>query len=191
MFPQVTNALDGRMWVFSLLLLLFQPQTSLLLIPSQGNGKELYDDYVEHELGALQTLRDHLSSAAYGSKTTSESNQGSSLDSPSSSSHTSKGSSAKASSSHSAELADQVGKEVDIELGETIHYANLGQESLHLLCCIEKGRYRIDLHQELITNISDDRSLFRTLRRVYHDQRGRMRPYWSLRSVHSIHFMKV
>lgn len=160
---------------------------------SQARGRRLYDDYIEYEPGALQPLRDYVSSAVYGSKRTSNNSQGSTLsdnDSDSSSPALNR-SLAKASGSDAKEVADQVVREVDVELGDSGHRANLDQESLHLLCCIERGRYRIDLHQELITNISDDRSLFCTLRRIYHEQRGRMRSYWSLRTVHSIHFMKV
>lgn len=62
---------------------------------------------------------------------------------------------------------------------------------LHLFSCIERGRYKVDLQQKLVTDISHDRELFRALRTQYHENRGRVRSYWSLRAVHSIHFMKV
>jgi hypothetical protein len=71
----------------------------------------------------------------------------------------------------------------DVELGET--------RTLHLLYCMEKGRHSVELYQELITHITDDQQLFHLLRNSYYTHRGRFRPYWSLKTVHSIHFMKV
>lgn len=75
--------------------------------------------------------------------------------------------------------------ETDLELGD------LSTERLHLLYCIERGTHGFELHIEPIKHITDDRQLFRTLRQSYVEQRGRFRPYWSLRTVDSIHFMKV
>jgi hypothetical protein len=73
----------------------------------------------------------------------------------------------------------------DIEQGQS------PTRQLHLLCCLEKKRHTVDLRQELITHVTNDRELFRALRNGYHIQKGKLRPFWSFRTVSSIHFMKV
>ncbi|KAL3962979.1 hypothetical protein ACCO45_004502 [Purpureocillium lilacinum] len=159
-------------------------------------GKTLYDDYVEHEPGALHALQDYLNSSAYRSKSIPTSGQvhGSSM-SPSSPSASSTNS-MQASTSGCAVIADQARKtplgntrtsrfREDIEMGE------VSTNTLHLLSCMERGRFGADLRSEVVTNIKDDGQLFHTLRKSYHGHRGRLRPYWSLRTVYSIHFMKV
>lgn len=75
--------------------------------------------------------------------------------------------------------------QTDVELGEIVSHPPL------LLSCLEKGRYAVELRQESIIGVADDRQLFYTLRRMYHEHRGRLRPMWSLKTLHSIHFMKV
>ncbi|PVH90880.1 hypothetical protein DM02DRAFT_546931 [Periconia macrospinosa] len=154
-------------------------------------GKRLYDDYVEHEPGALQALQEFLNASAYRTRMTPE---GDHTSSPSGLSYTFNSSLAWVHSSNSSDIADQMRKTVgssrsnydrkDAELGE------MSTRTLHLLSCMEKGGHSVELHQEIITNVTDDRQLFHTLRRSYHEHRGRFRPYWSLRTVHSIHFMK-
>ncbi|KAM5363817.1 hypothetical protein ACJZ2D_011793 [Fusarium nematophilum] len=155
-------------------------------------GKLLYDDYVEHEPGALQDLQAYLNSSAYRSGTGSSSGNSpeSSIWTPSSP----PGSSVQASNSESSDIADQHPKapsnarisrfREDLELGE------LSATTLHLLSCMEQRRYAVVLHQELVTHITDDRNLFRTLRDSYHEHRGKLRGYCSLRTIHAIHFMK-
>lgn len=136
-----------------------------------------------------------MNASAYRTKITPEGSQGR-TSSRSVPSHTSNSSSAWARSSDSGDIADQAREtpigsirsnrvRKDVELGE------ISTRTLHLLSCMEKGRHTVELHQELITHIMDDRQLFHTLRRSYHEHRGRLRSYWSLRTVHSIHFMKV
>ena len=143
---------------------------------------------MEHESGALHALQDYLNTTAYRTETTSKGGQGR-APIRSIPSHISDRYSAQVSSSDSGDItAQRLGE--DIELGESASRTDLG-ETLHLLYCIEKGRYTIDLHHELITNVPDDRTLFRTLRHIYHQNKGKLRPYWSLRTVNSIHFMKV
>ena len=62
---------------------------------------------------------------------------------------------------------------------------------LHLFTCVERGKHKVDLQQQLITDISHDRELFLTLRQRHRECKGLLRLYWSLRTVHSIHFMKA
>lgn len=75
--------------------------------------------------------------------------------------------------------------QMDVELGEMVSHPPL------LLSCLERGRYAVELRQESIIGVADDRQLFYTLRRIYHEHRGRLRPIWSLKTLQSIHFMKV
>lgn len=74
---------------------------------------------------------------------------------------------------------------VEVELGKTAN------ETLHLLSCTQKGRYAVALHQNLVTDITDDRKLFQMLRDSYFKQRGDLRPYWALKTLQGIHFVKV
>ncbi|KAI8666162.1 hypothetical protein NCS57_00840200 [Fusarium keratoplasticum] len=155
-------------------------------------GKPLYDDYVEHEPGALQALQAYLNSSAYRSRTSSSRGNGheSAISAPSDSSN----SSVQASTSQSGDRADQARSppgharisrfREDLEMGE------LSGTSLHLLSCMELRRHAVVLHPELVTHITDDRHLFRTLRNSYHEHRGKLRGYCSLRTIHAIHFMK-
>ncbi|KFG83029.1 hypothetical protein MANI_117229 [Metarhizium anisopliae] len=156
-------------------------------------GKTLYDDYVEHEPGALQALQDYLQSSAYRSRATPTSDHGHepSLSSPPASSTNSM----QANTSKSCDIADQarttlVGSTRTSRFREDIEMGERSTNTLHLLSCMERGRYGNDLRPELVTNIKDDGHLFHTLRKSYHAHRGRLRPYWSLRTVHGIHFMK-
>jgi hypothetical protein len=72
-----------------------------------------------------------------------------------------------------------------------VEQATPSGRTLHLLFCTERGRHAVCLHQDNVTNVTDDQDLFRTLRQLYRGHRGRLRPYWSLRTISSIHFMKV
>ena len=157
----------------------------------------LYDDYIEREPGALEALRQYLN----GSGNQSTSGEAQTDLSPSvtmaqaspqgSISHRSScspndGSRAAADQLHQRNNARSDNRPVqdDIEL-------RMSSGPLHLFLCIEHGRYKVDFQQKLVTDISHDRELFQALRAQYHESRGRLRSYWSLRAVHSIHFMKV
>ncbi|KAE8370268.1 hypothetical protein BDV27DRAFT_140697 [Aspergillus caelatus] len=158
------------------------------------HGKWLYDDYVEHEHGALQALQSYLSTLAYKTKTATEGStskndsfrhaQISSPNSNSGGAHSSEAS-AVADELHDAPQNRIVDcHQQDLECGER------SSRTLHLMVCIEKGRYSVELHQEPVTELIDDRQLFHTLKRVYYEHRGRFKQYWSLRTVTSIQFMK-
>jgi hypothetical protein len=109
--------------------------------------------------------------------------------------YSSNSSPARAYSSETGDIVSQLhGASANIGLNLAQEDAELGEDrnrSLHLFLCIEKGRYGVKLHQEPVTHIIDDRQLFHTLKRIYYEQRGGIKSYWSLRTVHSIHFMKV
>jgi hypothetical protein len=161
----------------------------------QSLGKELYDDYMEHEPGALEALRDYLSTSAYRSKTGPQRHQDRTpaQSVPSSSFNNS---SIEASSFGVVDNVHQGNDDPVERIGanqyrEDIELGDIPTHTLYLLSCMEKGMYAVYLHQELVTRIADDRELFRTLRKTYQEHRGRLRPYWSLRTVRSIHFMKV
>ncbi|GFF33802.1 hypothetical protein IFM58399_03665 [Aspergillus lentulus] len=72
----------------------------------------------------------------------------------------------------------------DVELGEN------SSRTLRLMSCIERRGHPVTLHQEVVSHIKDDRELFHALRRIYHNHKGRFESYWSLRTIHAIHFMK-
>jgi len=111
-------------------------------------------------------------------------------------SHISNISSPWAHSANSSDIADQMyettirNSRIDCDRKDA-ESNEISARTLHLLSCMEKGKHSVELHQVIITHITDDRQLFHTLRRSYHEHRGRFRSYWSLRTVHSIHFMKV
>lgn len=68
---------------------------------------------------------------------------------------------------------------------------NRASRPLLLLSCIERRGRPTTLHQEYVTDITDDRQLFHTLRKIYYSHRRKFESFWSLRTLHSIHFMKV
>ncbi|QPH11311.1 hypothetical protein C2857_003020 [Epichloe festucae Fl1] len=149
------------------------------------------------EKRALDVLQNYLSSLAYQSSTGTGNGQGHNSGTESGQDHSSSHTIPTASSSsiNSFAQARSPGSDdrntrmsrfrEDLEMGE------LSSSTLHLLSCVERGRYAVDFRPELVTNISDDQHLFRTLRKSYYEIRGRLRPYWSLRTIQSIQFMKV
>ncbi|GLA67416.1 hypothetical protein AtubIFM54640_010734 [Aspergillus tubingensis] len=157
-----------------------------------GRGKWLYDDYVEHVPGALEDMKAFLSSSAY---VTSAGMSGGSQQVPASSTSSCNSASSASQTQHSplSDFMEQLqglntiptsDSQTDVELGEMVSHPPL------LLSCLENGRYAIQLRQESIIGVADDRQLFHKLRRIYHEHRGQLRPIWSLKSLHSIHFMK-
>lgn len=65
------------------------------------------------------------------------------------------------------------------------------QQMLHLMACLQRGRYRRIVHQDRIEGITTDRALFAFLKNQTARHRGRMRKLFSLKSVQGIHFVKV
>lgn len=56
---------------------------------------------------------------------------------------------------------------------------------------MEKGRYGINLYQELVTHVTDDQQLFRLLRQIYRENKGDLKLRLSLRTVSRIQLVKV
>ncbi|GLA79293.1 hypothetical protein AtubIFM56815_000082 [Aspergillus tubingensis] len=157
-----------------------------------GRGKRLYDDYFEHVPGALEDMKAFLRSSAY---VTTADMSGTSQQVPTSSTSSCNSTSSASQTQHSpsSDFTDQLkgsniiptsDSQMDVELGEMVSHPPL------LLSCLERGRYAVELRQESIIGVADDRQLFYTLRRIYHEHRGRLRPIWSLKTLQSIHFMK-
>ncbi|KAF2969777.1 hypothetical protein GQX73_g3796 [Xylaria multiplex] len=158
-------------------------------------GKRLYDDYVEHEFGALQALEDYLNrSVYYGSGS-----EGGYVRAVADSVRPlSPESSTQPSSSTSGDIADQVHEsnaenakfnpsETDVESGTNGLDTRMAR---HLFSIYEKGTYRVQLIQHPVGHIFNDRQLFQELQQSYRQNRGRLRSYCSLRKVCGIHFAK-
>ncbi|OQD67779.1 hypothetical protein PENPOL_c003G04356 [Penicillium polonicum] len=157
------------------------------------HGKVLFDDYVEHEPGALQALQEYLITTTVPTKATSASNRGQSF--PRAPSLYSLNTRPSSISGHtSVDITDQSTNNLSIpriELTQQdIEIGNSPSRPLFLLSCIERRGRPVKLHQELITHVGDDRELFHALRRIYHSHRRPFESFWSLRTLHSIHFMK-
>ncbi|KAL7662261.1 hypothetical protein ACMYSQ_001606 [Aspergillus niger] len=157
-----------------------------------SRGKWLYDDYVEHVPGALEDMKAFLRSSAY---VAAAAMNGGNQDAPTSFTPSDNSTSSASQKQYTplSEIADPSkgsgilhtsDSQTDVELGEMISHPPL------LLSCLENGKYAVELRQESIVGVADDRQLFHTLRRIYHEHRGRLRPIWSLKTLHSIHFMK-
>lgn len=152
----------------------------------------MYDDYIEHESGALQALEDYLRTFAYRSKAAGDSQ----AHQPGSSPHLSiaprqvlnSGSSqtiASGSGDKTYEMLQTNSKDgMDLEQGEE-------KATLHLMCTMVKGRFADKLHQESVTQVSTDQELFWALRKTYHEHRGKWKRLLSLSVIESIEFMKV
>jgi hypothetical protein len=149
---------------------------------------------VEREPGALQALQKYLHEGAYRTRTPftgayrSVNSQGTSeltrnnkqtLTSPFKVSDTT-----IKLPTDTPDGSDTTQRDEDLEAG-------YGPTTLHLLYCTKKGRYTFDLHQDLITDIKNDRYLFLMLRSRYYEHRGKLKKYWSLKTLHSINFAKV
>ncbi|KAI1120584.1 hypothetical protein F5Y10DRAFT_289549 [Nemania abortiva] len=143
-------------------------------------GRKLYDDYVEHEPGALQDMQNYLNTLAYQSRFESGTPPG--LATSRSSTSLLQPRSSTLSDISSQRFQALIGISTgnyspdDGEVGETTTSA------LHLFVCMEKEQYKVELYPESVEKITCDRELFRKLRNSYHQRRGRLRPYWSIRT---------
>ncbi|SPJ89725.1 uncharacterized protein FTOL_13086 [Fusarium torulosum] len=155
-------------------------------------GKWLYDDYIEHEIGAIQALKDYLSCSVYASEATATNGlrQESAIAAPS----TSSSSCIRGNFSGSADISDQNHRSGEVTQSSPSRQdpekGNSSTNTLHLLCCMDQRKHAVFLHEELVTDVTDDRHLFQALRNSYYEHRGRLKRYWSLRTIQSIHFMK-
>lgn len=65
------------------------------------------------------------------------------------------------------------------------------KNTLHLLTCLERGWYHVQLHQEALPLVMDNKELFQVLQRIYDEHKKKFASFWYLRRVVSIHFVKV
>jgi hypothetical protein len=65
------------------------------------------------------------------------------------------------------------------------------QESVHLMACMQRGRYRRIVRQDSISEITTDKALFCFLRSQLAQHRGRVRKFFSLKCVQGLLFVKV
>lgn len=185
----ITNGLGGRMWGPTTL------QAHQSANNQQRHGKRLYDDYIEHEHGALQALHNYLDATTVPNKgmTPSESVQ--------SSSYAARLYTPNAPSTQTTyplttiDIADQPATNpYNFETSNVFHdveQPTKSTRSLLLLTCIKRHGRPVKLHQEFVTHIADDRQLFHALRKIYFNHRQKFEFFWSLRTLHSIHFMRV
>ena len=63
--------------------------------------------------------------------------------------------------------------------------------STHLMLCMSASKFGVNLYQEDVSSLKADCELFPYLRKAYTLRRGWIRPFFSLRTVESIDFVKV
>ncbi|CAG8218453.1 unnamed protein product [Penicillium olsonii] len=154
----------------------------------------LYDDYVEHKPGALKTLQDYLTSTTVPSDPRSvgptnsqgQSSRAASMYTPSPSSLSIGVSTSNDTTIQSTHPASNIRTEIT----QNTSPGGSSTGPLLLLSCIERRGHPVELYQEVVTNITDDRELFHSLNRAYHSRRTKFKSFWSLRTLHGIHFMK-
>ncbi|OGM44111.1 hypothetical protein ABOM_007284 [Aspergillus bombycis] len=158
-------------------------------------GKRLYDDYIEREPGALQALQDYLAVTTVPKKTITPSDHGQSSSRAASLYTPNVQSTQTTSPLTTADIADQsVTNSGNSESSTVLHdieQPTKPTRPLLLLACIKRHGRPVKLHQEFVTHIADDRQLFHTLRKIYYNHRQRLESFWSLRTLHSIHFMRT
>jgi hypothetical protein len=65
------------------------------------------------------------------------------------------------------------------------------QQTLHLMACMQRGRYRRTVHQDRIDTIMTDQALFCFLRKQVAQHRGRIRQLFTLKCIQAMYFVKV
>lgn len=65
------------------------------------------------------------------------------------------------------------------------------QQSLHLMACMQRGRYRRTVRQDCIDGVTTDQTLFRYLQKQVARHRGRVRKMFSLKCIQGMYFVKV
>jgi hypothetical protein len=65
------------------------------------------------------------------------------------------------------------------------------QQTLQLMVCMQRGRYRRIVNQDRIDNITTDQALFSFLQSQLARHRGRIRKMFSLKCVQGMYFVKV
>ncbi|KAJ4287731.1 hypothetical protein N0V90_012435 [Kalmusia sp. IMI 367209] len=153
-------------------------------------GRKLFDDFVECEPGALQALESRLKGYTYqegASRTTPSRREESTPTRNENASHL-----AGSTDSPNYELDTFPEQLDDSEAGKLEEAQNMAHDRpTHLMCSVVDRGYGRVLHQLSIAEIKDDKELFNTLRKFYHEVKKKKRPFWYLTTIHSIHFMKV
>jgi hypothetical protein len=62
---------------------------------------------------------------------------------------------------------------------------------LHLMACMQRGRYRRTVYQDRIDDISTDQALFCFMQKQLARHRGRLRKMFSLKCIQGMYFVKV
>lgn len=65
------------------------------------------------------------------------------------------------------------------------------QDTLHLMACMQRGRYRRTVQQDRIDAITTDRALFCFMRTQIMRHRGWLRKFLSMKCVQGLYFVKV
>ncbi|KAJ5464614.1 uncharacterized protein N7458_000300 [Penicillium daleae] len=160
------------------------------------HGKRLYDDYVEHEPGALHVLQEYLQATTMPNSPVGDGSQSQGISSaavrytPGSSGLQARASTSTTSSGDITDQSIATPTSQPAVASQGIGTGNRASRPLLLLSCIERRGRPTTLHQEYVTDITDDRQLFHTLRKIYYSHRRKFESFWSLRTLHSIHFMK-
>ncbi|KAH5319528.1 hypothetical protein HBI12_112360 [Parastagonospora nodorum] len=64
------------------------------------------------------------------------------------------------------------------------------QQTLHMMACMQRGRYQRTVHQGRIDDIATDQALFSFMRKQLVQHRGKIRRMFSLKCVRGIYFVK-
>ncbi|CAI7653456.1 unnamed protein product [Penicillium crustosum] len=158
------------------------------------DGKRLYDDYIEREPGALHALQNYLKVTTVSKKTMTPSEHGQSF---SRAAFLYTPNTQPTQTTYPLTTVDIANQSVtNPGISETSNVFHDIEQStkptrLLLLACIKRQGRPVKLHQEFVTHIADDQQLFHALRKIYYDHRKRLESFWSLRTLHSIHFMRV
>ncbi|KAE8136331.1 hypothetical protein BDV38DRAFT_249862 [Aspergillus pseudotamarii] len=158
-------------------------------------GKRLYDDYIEREPGALQALQNYLDVTTVPKKTKTPGEHGQNSSRAASLYTPNTQSTQTTSPLTTVDIADQSvtnprNSETSNVFHDIEHSKTKPTRPLLLLACIKRHGRPVKLHQEFVTHIADDRQLFHALRKIYYNHRQRLESFWSLRTLHSIHFMR-
>jgi hypothetical protein len=73
----------------------------------------------------------------------------------------------------------------------SIGLTNSPQQTLHLMACVQDGRYRRKLHQNRIDENATDKDLFLHLRQLMSLRHGYTRRAFSLKCIQGLYFVKV
>ncbi|KAF2793172.1 hypothetical protein K505DRAFT_375515 [Melanomma pulvis-pyrius CBS 109.77] len=152
-------------------------------------GEIVHDDFLELRVGALDELKAFLASSntphtAAAGNTSSPSASGSigvfaNIFSMFSSFRTSK----------SQKTLPTNNTTPNVNNAKQAQGTPIAPAHLYLLSCLDHGSFGVKLHHELLTDVKNDRSLFRFLRDTY-AQRQSMRSWLSLKTIRSLNLVR-